>query len=104
MNSISCIRFVFNSPRVISTGWPTMGSLVVFVGKSATESVSFDHRLYAQDIAGSIAHAQMLANVGIVNNQERDQICCRDRDDIAAGAVSSGHPITGDFRHLQRKT
>ena len=26
-----------------------------------TESVSFDHRLYAHDIAGSIAHAQMLA-------------------------------------------
>ncbi len=30
-----------------------------------TESVSFDRRLYAQDIAGSIAHAQMLAKVGL---------------------------------------
>ena len=27
-----------------------------------TESISFDHRLYAHDIAGSIGHAQMLAD------------------------------------------
>ena len=31
-----------------------------------TESVSFDRRLYAQDIEGSIAHAQMLAKVGLL--------------------------------------
>ena len=31
-----------------------------------TESVSFDRRLYAHDIAGSIAHAQMLAKVGLL--------------------------------------
>ncbi len=31
-----------------------------------TESVSFDRRLYAQDIEGSIAHAQMLAKVGLI--------------------------------------
>ncbi len=30
-----------------------------------TESVSFDRRLYAHDIEGSIAHAQMLTKVGI---------------------------------------
>src|SRR5947199_8891298 len=40
-----------------------------------TESVSFDHRLYAHDIAGSIAHAQMLAKVGLLTQQECERIC-----------------------------
>ncbi len=35
-----------------------------------TESVSFDRRLYAQDIEGSIAHAQMLAKVGLLTDDE----------------------------------
>ena len=39
-----------------------------------TESVSFDRRLYAQDIAGSIAHAQMLAKAGLIGADECRQI------------------------------
>ena len=39
-----------------------------------TESVSFDCRLYAQDIEGSIAHAQMLAKVGLLTTEECRQI------------------------------
>jgi argininosuccinate lyase len=39
-----------------------------------TESISFDHRLYAHDIAGSIAHAQMLAKVGLISAEESRQI------------------------------
>jgi argininosuccinate lyase len=35
-----------------------------------TESVSFDHRLYAQDIRCSTAHAQMLAQVGLISPDE----------------------------------
>ena len=35
-----------------------------------TESVSFDRRLFAQDIAGSTAHAQMLAKVGLLTADE----------------------------------
>jgi argininosuccinate lyase len=35
-----------------------------------TESVSFDRRLVAQDIAGSTAHAQMLAKVGLLTADE----------------------------------
>lgn len=38
-----------------------------------TESVSFDRRVYAQDIAGSIADAQMLAKVGLLARDE----CCQ---------------------------
>ncbi|HVU86424.1 MAG TPA: argininosuccinate lyase [Pirellulales bacterium] len=39
-----------------------------------TESVSFDRRLYAQDIRASIAHAQMLAKVGLISTGECQQI------------------------------
>jgi argininosuccinate lyase len=39
-----------------------------------TESVSFDRRLYAHDIQGSIAHAQMLAKVGLLSDDECQQI------------------------------
>ncbi|HYW91429.1 MAG TPA: argininosuccinate lyase [Gammaproteobacteria bacterium] len=39
-----------------------------------TASVGFDRRLYRQDIQGSIAHARMLARVGILTARERDRI------------------------------
>jgi argininosuccinate lyase len=37
-------------------------------------SVRFDRRLYRQDIAGSIAHARMLAKVGVLTAAEADKI------------------------------
>ena len=39
-----------------------------------TASVDFDKRLYHHDINGSIAHATMLAKVGVLTEAERDQI------------------------------
>ncbi|MGD8407526.1 MAG: argininosuccinate lyase [Thiohalophilus sp.] len=39
-----------------------------------TASVGFDKRLYKHDIAGSIAHARMLAHVGVLSEEERDAI------------------------------
>ncbi len=39
-----------------------------------TESVSFDRRLYAHDIQGSIAHAEMLAKCAIISGDEAKQI------------------------------
>ncbi len=39
-----------------------------------TASVGFDQRLYRQDIQGSIAHAQMLAHVGVLTDNECQQI------------------------------
>ena len=39
-----------------------------------TESVSFDQRLAPHDIAGSIAHATMLGEVGVLSTEERDAI------------------------------
>lgn len=37
-------------------------------------SISFDQRLYKHDIAGSIAHAKMLNRIGVLNDQELEQI------------------------------
>jgi len=39
-----------------------------------TASVNFDKRLYAHDIQGSIAHARMLAHVGVIANEECESI------------------------------
>ncbi len=39
-----------------------------------TASVTFDQRMYQQDIAGSIAHARMLAHIGVLTDEERDTI------------------------------
>ena len=39
-----------------------------------TASIAFDRRLYREDIAGSIAHARMLAKQGIIEDADRDAI------------------------------
>ena len=39
-----------------------------------TESISFDARLYKQDIQGSIAHSKMLAKIGVITQEEATQI------------------------------
>jgi argininosuccinate lyase len=39
-----------------------------------TESISFDHKLFEHDIRGSIAHARMLAAVGLLTPEECEQI------------------------------
>ncbi|MGR0280436.1 argininosuccinate lyase [Marinomonas dokdonensis] len=39
-----------------------------------TASVEFDQRMAKQDIQGSIAHGKMLAAVGVLTEEERDQI------------------------------
>ena len=37
-------------------------------------SISFDQRLYKQDITGSMAHAQMLCDCGILTAQDNEKI------------------------------
>ena len=37
-------------------------------------SIQFDHRLYQEDIQGSIAHAAMLADCGIISREDQEQI------------------------------
>lgn len=44
------------------------------VGKYVA-SIKFDWQLYRQDIAGSIAHARMLAKQGLISEKEAETIC-----------------------------
>jgi argininosuccinate lyase len=70
-----------------------------------TESVSFDHRLYAHDIAGSIAHAQMLAAVGLISGQECQQICdtlLQIRQDIEAGKFQFRTELEDIHMHIEQ--
>lgn len=56
-----------------------------------TESVSFDRRLFRHDVAGSIAHATMLAENGLLSAQERDAICATLKEieaEIATGSFA----------------
>jgi argininosuccinate lyase len=52
------------------------------------ESISFDSRLYQQDIRGSIAHAEMLRTVGLINDAEFKQI--RDELEVIRGRLDRG--------------
>lgn len=52
-------------------------------------SISFDSRLYRQDIRGSIAHAHMLGSCGVIPVQDADLIC-RTLEEILAD-IEKGH-------------
>ena len=79
---------------------PTDGRVEKF-----TESVSFDHRLYAQDIDGSIAHAQMLAKTGIISPDECLQIeqgLAAIRQDIEQGQFPLRVELEDIHMHIER--
>lgn len=44
------------------------------IAQEFVESIAYDWRLYRHDIAGSIAHATMLAKVGLISDSDRDAI------------------------------
>ena len=70
-----------------------------------TESVSFDHRLFAHDIAGSVAHAQMLAAVGLINEQECRQICdtlAQIKGEIEAGSFPLRTELEDIHMHIEQ--
>lgn len=62
-------------PSVTNSAWGGRFSEAVdaFVARF-TASVNFDQRLYRQDIRGSLAHAAMLAEVGVLSRDECEQI------------------------------
>jgi argininosuccinate lyase len=70
-----------------------------------TESVSFDHRLYAHDIRGSIAHAHMLSKVGILSDDERHQIITALEEigrEIAAGRFNFRQDLEDIHMNIER--
>lgn len=62
-------------------------------------SISFDQKFYKQDIRGSIAHVTMLASIGVLTEEERDQIIDGLNgilNDIESGAVE----ITSEYEDI----
>ena len=57
-----------------------------------TESISFDRRLFEHDVRGSIAHARMLAHVGLLTSDECQQIV-RGLSEIEAEIRSGRFPF-----------
>ena len=57
-----------------------------------TESISFDRRLFEHDIEGSTAHAGMLAHVGLITDDECQQIV-RGLSEIRAEIVAGAFPF-----------
>ena len=43
--------------------------------RALNDSLPFDRRMFREDIAGSRAHATMLAAVGLITGEERDALC-----------------------------
>ena len=68
--SIIAVGFLVSSPSRSGVFQQATDQRLVAYG----ESISFDHRLYKQDIRGSIAHARMLQQQKILSKQEFDQI------------------------------
>jgi argininosuccinate lyase len=69
------------------------------------ESISFDRRLYRHDIRGSIAHAEMLATVGLLSAAEFSQI--RDtlleiEAEIAAGKLEFRIELEDIHMHVEQ--
>jgi len=70
-----------------------------------TESISFDRRLYAHDIQGSIAHAQMLAKVGLLTADECQQIeqtLAAIRQEIEQGVFEFSIELEDIHLHIER--
>src|SRR3954470_17310332 len=80
------------SEKTTDKSWQArIGEATDALAQSFVESISYDRRIYKQDIAGSIAHATMLAKVGLITDAERDA--------IAAGLKSIERDIeAGNFQ------
>ncbi len=69
-----------------------------------SESISFDYRLYRQDIRGSIAHARMLAQQGLIDADEFAQIEGTLRDieaEIAQGKMVFRPELEDIHMHIE---
>ena len=62
-------------------------------------SISFDQKFYEEDIEGSIAHVSMLAAVGILTEQERDDII-RTLKEIKSEVESGILEITDEYEDI----
>src|ERR1700685_4671635 len=81
-------------PRVAGKAWGgRFGERTDRRVEEFTESISFDRRLFEHDVRGSIAHAEMLAHVGLLTPDECQQIV-RGLTEIRAEIVAGTFPFT----------
>lgn len=74
--------------------------------ESFCESHSFDRRLYREDVAGSIAHAEMLASVGLLTESECAQIETALREieqSIDAGEMQFDSALEDIHMHIEKQ-
>ncbi|NOY76180.1 MAG: argininosuccinate lyase [Kiritimatiellaeota bacterium] len=64
-----------------------------------TESISFDKRLYKHDVAGSIAHSAMLAEVGIITRDDAAEIAVALRE-IEKEIESGEFPFSAELEDI----
>jgi len=62
------------SPSEQKSWQARIGEATDKLAQSFVESISYDRRLYKHDVAGSIAHATMLAKVGLITDADRNAI------------------------------
>jgi argininosuccinate lyase len=70
-----------------------------------TESISFDRRLCAQDVDGSVAHARMLAGVGLLSQDEARQIelaLLEIREEVEQGRFEMRSDLEDIHMHLEQ--
>lgn len=68
------------------------------------ESISFDHRLYRHDIRGSIAHARMLSQQGLISAEEFSQIEQSLKEiqaEIEQGRMKFRHELEDIHMHIE---
>ena len=71
-----------------------------------TASIEFDQRLYDQDIRGSMAHARMLAKVGVLSLREVDAIVSgleQVRNEIAEGQMVFSVGLEDIHTHVETR-
>ncbi|MDR2051510.1 MAG: argininosuccinate lyase [Deltaproteobacteria bacterium] len=74
--------------------------------RAFTESVSYDRRLYRQDIAGSAAHAAMLARQGVLSGEEADLLRAGLKqigEEIASGSFSWSEEQEDVHMNIERR-
>ncbi|HEX8342771.1 MAG TPA: argininosuccinate lyase [Tepidisphaeraceae bacterium] len=63
------------APQTPQKSWQArIGEATDAIAQTFVESMSYDWRLYKVDVTGSIAHATMLAKVGLITDADRDAI------------------------------
>lgn len=67
--------------------------------QAISQSISFDHRFYSEDIQGSKAHAQMLARQGIISGDDNRQIQAG-LDQVEAEIVEGSLPFTFELEDI----